>query len=264
MPPDQQDHAQEKCNSNAPTVGPTWIGWIDNDTNKWITDFRQLIQGSDSYWFIRYRLILGYKLTPDRVCCICPDKQWDDTRMTPEEALRHEQGEEHAQSRAEGEREAVVSDWEGSTSGKKGWGERTGLGALDNRKYEGSLGTMQVRIASWMRGLELAAKGEKVDGWKMEDDYQVEEYPPLDEWTQGWGETWALSSAASSTPPAERGKRAIGPVLGMVSLRWTDLVAAHCSGDEQFLGQIDRRKHPSDRLQNRWQEFSQVRFRMAG
>jgi hypothetical protein len=120
--------------------------------------------------------------------------------MEPMEALRHEKGKRHRQSR----NTALRADL-----GQRGmtlvencrWGPKVGLDALENRKFEGSLGTMQTRVMSWMKGLRLAA--EEIDGkadasWKMEEDYQVEEYPPLEEWSSGWGETWALSSTSSS------------------------------------------------------------------
>jgi len=171
--------------------------------------------------------------------------------MRREEAIVHERETGHRRRREEpeGSRGAIVSDWGDLSAEDGGWGDKSGLGALDNRKFEGSIVTMPTRVASWMRGVELASKG--VDGrWRMEDDYQVEEYPPLDEWAQGWGETWAMSSAASSM-----GVHGMGGKQGGVAATAIRLAIGQ---DVQFLSKVDRLKQPSHRLQTRWVEFRQL------
>lgn len=177
--------------------------------------------------------------------------------MRPKDALLHEQDKDHRRWREEGYDVPVVSDWGDQAGEDDGWGDRTGLGALDNRKFEGSVVTMPTRVASWMRGVELATKGGE-KRWKMEDDYQVEEYTPLAEWTQGWGETWALSSTAS-TGGARRGVAAAAPAgPGTLPFDSERVGCADRPGDAQFLSKVDRLKQPSDRLQTRWVEFNQL------
>ena len=122
--------------------------------------------------------------------------------MLPSEALQHERGKRHRDIRRKSARLGLETGKRARSKESKDWGGHAGLEALENRKFEGSLGTMQSRVTSWMRGLELAAAGDPEEnerGWKMEEDYQVEEYPPLEEWSTGWAETWALSSTDSGS-----------------------------------------------------------------
>lgn len=178
--------------------------------------------------------------------------------MRREEAIVHERETVHRRRREEPEvcQGAIVSDWGDPSAEDGGWGDKSGLGALDNRKFEGSIVTMPTRVASWMRGVALASKGGD-GGWRMEDDYQVEEYPPLDEWAQGWGETWAMSSTTSSVGVAPAAVRlAIGQ--GGLHISGNKACLPMETADVQFLTKVDRLKQPSHRLQTRWVEFRQL------
>lgn len=162
--------------------------------------------------------------------------------MTPNEAIRHERETGHRFRRKKGNQWVNEENWSHSRLAME-WRPKLGLDALDNRRFEGSLGTMQVRVSSWMRGVQLAWET-KEDGegedWKMEDDYRVEEYAPLDEWTQGWGDTWALSSVGS-------GCDALNGVGG-----------EECGPDQEFMKKMARLKQPNSRLKARWLEFMQL------
>lgn len=121
--------------------------------------------------------------------------------MLSSEALRHERSKKHGESRRNSVKLELVEERGGSKDMER-WDGKAGLEALENRKFEGSMGTMKTRVTSWMRGMELAVAGKdgrNGHGWRMEEDYRVEEHPPLEDWSIGWAETWARSSFGSGT-----------------------------------------------------------------
>jgi hypothetical protein len=129
--------------------------------------------------------------------------------MEPEEAVAHEKDPAHKR-----EREGVAPEREeGPDDVAAEW--PTGLlSEINNREYEGSSGTLKVRVSSWLRGVAMAAKGdEEGEKWKMEEDYPAVDNPPYDEETKGWGVKWPslpkLSSKvkkAGETSAAKKGE----------------------------------------------------------
>lgn len=84
----------------------------------------------------------------------------------------------------------------------------------------------------------------------------MEEYPPLEEWSTGWAENWALSSSSTGLEIGSC-SRDTATNTDTEGQGWFGN-GKEAAADEQFLRMMIRLKHPSSELQARWNEFVEL------